>query len=216
MKINLIICFSILLLTTLNSIAQTEEKIIKLYEVSADKKNQIEIKNNGLHIVDINSSIHISLNKDSLIHTATNYLNTGTESKLKELEKYNRLLHNIDTLLSLTNKALRASEFNEEALNKLLSALEVFYDELMKDTELVNEIELRWNEYTEGNGKDAFDIFVMNYLVGKRNTLAASIDSVFKHNRIQFSIVAYRVDPSNTRIHVENYDDMSIDRKSVV
>jgi hypothetical protein len=194
---------------------------IILFSVNAHGQNIISIKEGTrivdlkYSIVDINSTLEISIQRDSLLK----HLGRNTASNAKLVEKLDRLNFILESQIAilaiLESKVKSTNETKDlETLGEYSELMVEFYDRLNKDPELRARVVELYREY---NSQKAIldqtlypspQAYALKNLGGMQTEILATLRNSDEIKQVRVKLVAFlnTSDEQGRRVHVENFD----------
>ncbi|MCS6929916.1 MAG: hypothetical protein NZM43_10535 [Saprospiraceae bacterium] len=203
---------SILLAGNCSLLAQSQT-ILRIEEISRNTGRVVPVSASGVAIVDINSKLRISPNREAIQQRA---MEVAEKAQLdRELRnsiyRIERVLLEQERLVSYIRQALQAPERQPDSLLILLRATirAIGNDTLLR---------MRYNQYsreysdrlrTDPSLREREDRFL--YILSRYNealdSLRNALQTLHKSARVSFSLRAFRKDRSGgMRLHIENFD----------
>lgn len=186
-------------------------QILHLQEVPRTQNDTIDIPNGGLQIVDINSQIIIRTDPVAIRDAGrAKFPQLFQEDLLKEkTTRITDALANQDRILQLTKQMLSGLDVQKD----LLKEVEAYLQRVAADSLLSDDFNLYTGEYFQQfrstpreQRPDRF-VYSIERFNEQLEKIATDLKTIQPNSQIQFSIAAWRRDPSGgARIHVENFD----------
>lgn len=193
---------------------QTNAQIIDIQEITSSNE---KLNLSKLSIVDINSSLQIKLNKDSLNLQIGNVVNTNPELT-QEINLLNTLLKDEIKILKLLQLDFSRNTPSEQILisDKFSKLMLQFINAIQADTTL-KEATLKYiNEYyklpsAERKKYGYYYPYVIKKITADLETNITLLKKSINKKKVQIQMVAFLNTKSeqNRKIHIENFDSYS-------
>jgi len=190
---------------------QTNAQVLKIQEVTNSNE---KLNLSSLSIVDINSSLEIKLNKDSLNLQIGNVTNTNPELA-QEISLLNKLLKDEIEILKILKLNFSSNTPSEQILisDKFSKLMLQFIEAVKTDTTLRQSVNSYINDYFKLPSEERKKYgYYYPYVVKKITTdLKANIADLEKNitkKKVQIQLAAFLNTKAeqNRKVHIENYD----------
>ncbi len=204
------LCFYIVCLL-LAQVAVAQNSVLKIRELPGTQRDTLDVATGGLPIVDINSQLLIEPNVEAIQRIGRAQFPQFFQKDMLENKagRINDALANQDRIIQLTKQMMTGLNVQKDLLKEVEQYLvKVSEDTLLAD-DFNNYTEEYFQQYAGVPVKQRPDRFL--YSIGRFNEqleqIAIDLKGLKPGSQIQFSIAAWRRDPSGgARIHVENFD----------